>query len=60
LRRALIFGDVAQVDADAIPDCAGAAHAVDEDVVFGEMGCGFGVFFFQRSRPASAAALSGD
>ena len=37
-----------------------AAHAVDEDVVFGEVGCGFGVFFFPAVRPASAAALSGE
>ena len=59
LGGALVFGDVAEVDADAVPDGGAAAHAVDEDVVFGEVGCGFGVFCFQRSRPASAAALSG-
>ena len=50
-----IFGDVAEVDADAVPDGAGASHAVDEDVVFGEMGCGFGMFFF----PASQAGFGG-
>jgi hypothetical protein len=38
---ALIFGNVAQVDADAIPDGGAASHAVDEDVVFGEMLGGF-------------------
>ena len=38
LLRALVFGDVAKVDTDAVPDLGGAAHAVDEDVVGGEEG----------------------
>jgi hypothetical protein len=55
LGGALIFGDVAEIDADAVPDGAGASHAVDENVVFGEVGSGFGVFFF----PASEAGFGG-
>jgi hypothetical protein len=49
------FGDVAEVEADSIPDGGAAAHSVDEDVVFGEIGCGFRVFFF----PASEAGFGG-
>lgn len=41
LRRSLLFGHVAEVDADAIPDAGGSAHAIDEDIVDGEQGCGF-------------------
>ncbi len=43
LLRAAGFGDVPQVEADAVPDGGAAAHAVDEDVVLGEVGGGFGV-----------------
>ena len=39
----LVFGDVTKVDADSVPDGGAAAHAVDEDVIFGEVGSGFGV-----------------
>lgn len=55
LRWADIFGDVTEVDADAVPDGAGASHAIDENVVFGEVRCGFGVIFF----PASEAGFGG-
>ena len=37
------LGDIAQVDADAVPDVRSAAHAVDEDVVGGEQGGGLGM-----------------
>ena len=40
---ALVFGDVAEVDAYAGPGGGAASHGVDEDVVDGEVGCGFGV-----------------
>ena len=36
-----LFGDVAEINADAVPDGAGTAHAVDEDVVDGEILGGF-------------------
>ena len=49
------FGDVAEVDADAVPDVGGAAHAVDEDVVVGEVGGGFGV----GGAPAVEAGFGG-
>ena len=56
LGGALGFGDVAEVYADAIPDVGGAAHAVGEDVVWGEVGGGFGVLF----APAGEAGFGGD
>ena len=34
LERPDVFGDVAEVDADAVPDGGAAAHAIGEDVVF--------------------------
>ncbi len=49
------FGDVAEVDADAVPDVGGAAHAIEEDVLFGEVGGGFGV----RGAPAVEAGFGG-
>ncbi len=52
---ALGFGDVAEVDADAVPDVGGAAHAIEQDVFFGEVGGGFGV----RGAPAVEAGFCG-
>ncbi len=45
LGGALGFGDVAEVYADAVPDVGGTAHAVGEDVIFGEVSRSFGVLF---------------
>lgn len=55
MRRTERLGDVAEIDADAVPDGAGAAHAIDEDVVDGEMSCSFGVVLF----PAFETGFSG-
>jgi hypothetical protein len=55
LRRAIGFGDIAQVDADAVPDGGSAAHAVGEDVVQREVRCGFRV----RGAPAFEARFGG-
>ncbi len=55
LRWAEGFGDVAEVDADAVPDVGGAALAVDEDVVGGEVLGGFGV----GDAPAVQAGFGG-
>ena len=59
LGGALGFGDVAEIYADAIPDGRGAAHAVDEDVVFGEVGGGFGVFFFPSGETGEGSGFVG-
>ena len=55
LRGPLIFRDVAQVDADAIPDGGASAHAVDKDVVRREVGGGLEV----RLLPASESGFGG-
>src|SRR5262249_26244784 len=43
LRRALLFGNVAQVDPDARPGGRASAHGVDEDIVLVEPRRGLGV-----------------
>lgn len=55
LRGAVGFGNVAEVEADSVPDGGATTHTVDENVVFGEKSCGFGVMFF----PASEASFGG-
>ena len=55
LRGTIGLGDVAEIYSDAIPDVAGATHAVGEDVIDGEMFCSVGMFFF----PASEAGFRG-
>lgn len=50
LGGAVGFGDMAQIDPDAIPDAGAATHAVDEDVVDGEVTGGFGKFFFPAGK----------
>ena len=59
LCRPLVFGHVLKVDADARPGRRAAAHGVDEDVLGREVRAAR-VLAFHRSRPASAACLSGE
>ncbi len=57
LWRAVSLGHVTQVDADAVPDGGAAAHPVDEDVVFGEVRCGFGVGGFPAGQSLQSKSL---
>jgi len=44
LGRSQLFGDVAQVHADAGPERGTATHSVDENIVDGKMSGGFRIF----------------
>ncbi len=51
----MVFRDVTEIDADSVPNGGITAHAVDEDIVDGEISGGRRVFFL----PAGEASFGG-